>query len=251
MRSGSAALPPLVAITTFRKVVDGRPRVLVGERYTRAVAEAGGVPLLVPVGLPDGGAAAILERVDALLLTGGADVEPARYGQAAHPTTVIEPGRDELELALLAEAERRALPTLCICRGAQVLNVYRGGTLVQDIPSQCAAPLPHTTADRRTERVHPVAVAADSRLAAALGAHELDVNSSHHQSVDRPGAGLRVVAHAPDGVIEGVESTDPAWWAVGVQWHPEELVDDGRAWDRRLFETFLRAVERRREAPAG
>ena len=242
MSAGSAPRPPLVAVSTTQFVTaNGRQRVGANVRYAQAVAAAGGVPLLVPPGLPHGGVASLLERVDALLLTGGGDVDPARYGRPAHPATEApEAGRDELELALLAEAERRALPTLCICRGVQVLNVYRGGTLVQDLPSERPDALPHDPGAARTARVHAVFVDADSRLARVLGATSVDVNSFHHQAADAPGHGLRAVARSGDGVVEGLEVVDSPWWALGVQWHPEELVDDDRPWDRALFAAFVR-----------
>jgi putative glutamine amidotransferase len=121
------------------------------------------------------------------------------------------------------------------------MNVALGGSLMQDIPSQRAGKH-HPTSSRPTERVHVVEVERDSRLAAILGDERITVNSFHHQAIDRVGAGLRVVGWSPDGIVEGIESSDSDWWMVGVQWHPEELTTTKEDWDRRLFAAFRAAV---------
>jgi putative glutamine amidotransferase len=178
------------------------------------------------------------------VLSGGEDVDPAHYGAALHP----EAGqprreRDDFELALVDVARARGLPTLAICRGIQLLNVALGGTLVQDIPSERDTAIVHATKGDRASRVHEVRLDARSRLAAALGATEetISVNSFHHQALDRVAPGLHPSAHAPDGIIEGVERRDD-WWVLGVQWHPEELVGTSEPWDRGLFAAFAAAV---------
>jgi len=153
----------------------------------------------------------------------------------------VNRARDVTELALFAAARERALPTLAICRGIQVVNVGLGGTLVQDLPSQRDAVRAHELDDIRGERVHDVSVEPNSRLASIVGARSLGVNSIHHQAIDRLGESIRVTARADDGVIEGVESDDPHWWMVGVQWHPEELTATSEPWDRRLFAAFADA----------
>jgi putative glutamine amidotransferase len=154
----------------------------------------------------------------------------------------VHADRDAFEIALVLAARARRLPTLAICRGVQVANVALGGTLVQDLPSEWPNSIPHDGEWGRDDRVHPVRVAAGSRLAGALGATEATINSLHHQSVERLADSLVAVAYAPDGVIEGVEWAGDDWWMVGVQWHPEELAQSAEPWDRALFAAFAKAV---------
>ena len=186
---------------------------------------------------------AMLEGMCGLVLTGGEDVDPARYGAAPHPCLGdLHAERDEFEIALVAAARARKLPTLAICRGIQVANVALGGTLVQDLPSEWPGALDHDSAATRDRRVHGVTVQAGSALAAALRAESLDVNSFHHQAVASVAPGLAAVACAADGVIEGVEWIADAWWMLGVQWHPEELTTSPESWDRYLFASFAQAA---------
>ena len=236
---------PLVAVTATTEIIRGAPRVRVNLAYTEALAAAGLVPLVIPP-LPAASAAAILDGVAGLVVTGGEDVAPSRYGEEAHPTVEPHEGRDESEIALILEAYRRRLPTLAICRGIQVANVAFGGTLVQDIPSQLENAIAHDPDDRRDARVHDVRVEPDSRLAHALGTDHLKANSFHHQALARVPAELCVTARAADdGVVEGAESADPSWWMLAVQWHPEELTRTPEPWDRNLFAAFARAVSKR------
>ncbi|GAA4939768.1 putative glutamine amidotransferase [Actinomycetospora succinea] len=174
--------------------------------YAAHVVAAGGLPLHVPGGVD---AAAVMDRADALLLTGGNDVDPARYGAVpdAH-TSALEPARDALEIALLAAARERGRPVLAICRGIQLVNVAWGGTLYRHLP------------EHADTRWHDVALSPDSVLAGLHGAGAR-VNSLHHQGVDRVGDGLVVTATAPDGQVEGLEAER----LVAVQWHPEQLDD--------------------------
>jgi putative glutamine amidotransferase len=166
-------------------------------------------------------------------------VAPHRYGETPHEAIgSVNEERDAWELALVASARERRLPTLAICRGIQVLNVALGGTLVQDIPSQIPAALPHAPKQGRGTRVHEVVVDRHSRLAGVLDADMLTVNSSHHQSIARLADGLRITARAPDGIVEGAEWDGDDWWALGVQWHPEELIQTAESWDRSLFGRF-------------
>lgn len=229
---------PLVAVTATTKIIGGLPRVRVNAAYTRALAAAGMIPLVVPP--LDAGFDEIVERVDGLLLTGGEDVDPSLYGAERHAATE-EPHRtrDSSEIALIAAAHAARLPTLAICRGLQVANVALGGTLLQDIASERPSGIAHARSDARTERVHEVRVTARSLLAGAIGATGITANSSHHQAVDRVAPGLAVTATAPDGIIEGAEwAGDDGWWMLGVQWHPEELTDTPEPWDRALFAAF-------------
>jgi putative glutamine amidotransferase len=232
--------PRIVAVTATTRLDQGTLRVRLNAAYLRALEGAGLVPLIVPPLSDPRAAEGLLDGVAGLVLTGGEDVDPARYGATPHPVLgPVHRERDATELALVHAARERELPTLAICRGIQLLNVALGGTLVQDLPSERPDALPHDPGAARAARSHPVEVEASSALATALGATRIDANSIHHQAVDRVGAGLRVTARAPDGVIEGVETgADSPWSAVGVQWHPEELVDDPAPWDRGLFAAF-------------
>jgi putative glutamine amidotransferase len=213
--------------------------------YARSLEGAGLIPLVVPPLADPRRAGEILGSVGGLLLTGGEDVDPGRYGAAPHPALgAIHALRDETELALLAAAKAKKIPVLAICRGIQILNVACGGTLVQDLPSERPSTVRHDQPDDASARTHAVSITAGTRLALATGVTEMAVNSYHHQAVDRLGAGLQVSAVAPDGVVEGVEVADPAWWVVAVQWHPEDLTTDVRSWDRGIFKAFAEEIAR-------
>jgi putative glutamine amidotransferase len=182
---------------------------------------------------------------DGVVLGGGVDVDPARYGQAARPGAGVEVDleRDTTDLYVFDRAWREETPILGICRGLQVLNVALGGTLVQDLPTQRPSAVSHQQGPRdRARRDHLVRVAEGTLLASLAGAEELSVNSRHHQAIDRLAPGLQVSATAPDGAVEGVEATGERW-CVAVQWHPENLADDPPS--RRLFAEFARAVRAR------
>jgi putative glutamine amidotransferase len=232
----------IVALTTTTEIVRELPRVRVNQRYTDALVRSGVLPVAVPPLDPDA-ADALLDRVDGLVLTGGEDVESRLYGAAPHPKAEApNPERDRWEIALARAARDRKVPTLAICRGVQIVNVAFGGSLIQDIASECAGALRHTREDVRATRVHAVEVEPASRLARALGADHMMANSLHHQAIARPGDGLRVVARAEDGIVEAVEWHADDWWMLGVQWHPEELDDGPEPWDRALFAAFAAAV---------
>ena len=237
---------PLIALSATTRETDGVQRVRLNAAYVRAVESAGLTPIIVPPFANPQLAAGILDSVSGLVLTGGEDVDPSLYGADRHPELgPVNCSRDLTELALLAAARERKLPTLAICRGIQVVNVGLGGTLVQDLPSQHEGAGKHELDEERTSRVHVVRVDPTSNLANIFGAQSLDVNSIHHQAVERLGDAMRVSARAEDGVIEGVESDDPDWWMVGVQWHPEELTTTPEPWDRRLFAAFAEACRAR------
>jgi putative glutamine amidotransferase len=196
------------------------------EDYVRSVERAGALAVALPP-CPPGEVGAMLDRLDGLVLSGGADVDPALYGEAAHlRLRRVDRSRDEFELALVRETLRRDLPLLAICRGHQVLNVATGGTLVQDLPSVVAGGERHDCAEPRDRRVHPVDVRPGTRLSRAVGEGTLLVNSIHHQAVARLGPGLVASAHCPDdGVVEGIEMPGRRF-VVGVQWHPESFWAD-------------------------
>ena len=234
---------PLIAISASSKDWDGAERVRLHLNYVRSLEGAGLVPVIVPPLAAPAAAGAIIASCAGLLLTGGEDVDPARYGVPAHPATGTPHGpRDETELAMFRAAMASHTPVLAICRGIQLANVALGGTLVQDLPTERPSGVRHDQPDERGERTHAVSVTPGTRLADALGATALRVNSYHHQAVDRLGEGLIVTGRSPDGVIEAVEAIDPAWWMVAVQWHPEDLTTDVQAWDRGLFAAFAGAV---------
>ncbi len=193
---------------------------LLPTRYADSVRAAGGVPVLLPPGAadPDAEAAAVVARVDGLLLSGGTDVDPALYGALRHPATQpARPDRDRWELALTRAALDAGVPVLGICRGMQLLDVALGGTLEQHLPDRVGSTM-HCPSVGEHAR-HTVTVAAGSTLAALLGAGEHDISTYHHQAVDRLGSGLAPAARAADGVVEALEL--PGRWVVGVQWHPE------------------------------
>jgi len=238
----AATTPPIVAVTASTKTVNDSSKVTVNRPYTDAILAAGLIPLVVPP-MSEKGAAAILDSVRGLVLTGGEDVDPAHFGAKRHPATgPANDLRDSIELALAKEAAARRMPTLAICRGVQVLNVALGGTLVQDIPSELKSRIEHDAESERSSRVHEVSIDSESRLAGIVGSRQITTNSFHHQAVDHLASGLCTVAKSPDGVVEAVECADRAWWAVGVQWHPEELTGTPEDWDRKLFAAFANAV---------
>jgi putative glutamine amidotransferase len=229
---------PLIAITACRKLED----------YRQAVLHVGGDVRIVDASMP---IAEALAGVDGLLLTGGDDVAPERYGEARHPSVVeAEAGRDEFEIGLIGAARERHLPIFAICRGVQVLNVACGGTLVQDIPSQVPGALPHSLTvppNQPYSLAHDVWVDKDTLLAKLLAERLGDreacaVNSRHHQAVKDVAKGFRASATAPDGIIEAIE--DPAApFCLGVQWHPENFWRTGEF--RSLFEGFVEAASRK------
>lgn len=207
------------------------------QNYVDSIAAAGGLPLLLPHH-PEL-AEDYLDRVDGLLLTGGAfDVDPALFGAAArHPTVVLKQRRTASELALLRGALARDLPILGICGGEQLLNVVLGGTLIQHIPDAVPDCLAHEQPNPRSEPGHPVTLTPGSRLHAICGAERIAVNSAHHQAVKTAAPGAVVSALAPDGVIEGIEVPQRRF-CLGVQWHPEYQIS---AADTRLLEAFVGA----------
>ncbi len=237
---------PLIGITTSVTVDKVPERAYVNGTYIRAVQAAGGIPLLLTPHFTPEVQAALWQRLDGLVLTGGGDIAPARFGEAPHPAVAdVSPARDELEIGLTQRAVADDVPLFAICRGVQVLNVALGGTLVQDLPSEWPNPLPHSQKAPRHEPSHAVKVMGEgTRLGRVLGALEIEVNSMHHQAIKRLGEGLRDVAWAPDGVIEGVEMPGEERFVLGVQWHPEELVGHDQA-ARNLFAAIVDAARRR------
>jgi putative glutamine amidotransferase len=219
--------------------------------YVASIEQAGARPRVLEV---TESPRKVLAEIDGVLLTGGGDVDPVFYGEDRHPSVEdAEPGRDEFEIDLARRAIAANLPLLAICRGAQVLNVAAGGTLVQDIPTSKPTDLAHSVTSRPDADCHEIRVEPGSRLARALGPSvesscACRVNSRHHQSVGRLGGGLVASATAPDGIVEGIEAPD-APFCVGVQWHPENFWRTGEF--RPLFEAFVDAARERLAQRAG
>lgn len=200
-------------------------RFTLADTYTTAVEAAGGIPLIIPP--QDGNIDAILDVLDGLIISGGGDIDPARYGDSTvHETTDgLDEGRDNLELALAERAIERDMPMLCICRGIQILNVALGGTLYQDVADQFSDELQHRQQENNIPKHdpgHSVSVEPDSLMAQTYGQPTVEVNSFHHQSLKDVAPDLKVSAVAPDGTIEGVEHSGKSW-VLGVQWHPEMM----------------------------
>lgn len=233
---GSLSRCPRVGLTMGHDMPD-RPELLrLPRAYVDAIVAAGGIPIVVP---PTDLSAveAISSTLDGLLLTGGVDVHPARYGTAADGRLRVDNDLDRIELELVRQLLSDRRPVLGICRGQQLVNVALGGTLVQDLPSEGK----HHSRDGHSGWIdHPIEVDGESRLAQLLGTTHLTVNSYHHQAIRQLGRGLRAAAWAPDGVIEGVESEEHDW-LVAVQFHPERLVPTHEP-SRRLFAAFVEAA---------
>lgn len=203
------------------------------ETYIRAIEQVGGGPLLLPLVQSERALRAAFGRLDGLLLAGGVDVDPARYGEEPHPQLgAVNREQDRVEFLLIEWARAAQMPIFAICRGFQVLNVAYGGTLYQDIQAQLDSEHNHAESFEQQQRdlqTHRLKLLADSRLGGYLGADEIPINTLHHQAIKGLGGGLRAVGWADDGIIEAVESPEEPW-VVGVQCHPEELVKgaDGR-----------------------
>ena len=206
--------------------------------YVESLRRAGAVPVLIPP-QPEN-ASDVIDELDGLVLAGGEDCDPAAYGADRHPT--VEPmdaRRQTNDLGLAKLARERGLPTLGICLGLQVMNVAAGGTLVQDIDSQIETEIQHASEPEDRVR-HDVIIESATRLGQILRKGELNVNSSHHQAVGTIGQGLRVTAHAPDGIVEGLEDPRHPFY-LGVQWHPEDMTGEDSA--SALFGAFIDAAK--------
>jgi putative glutamine amidotransferase len=240
---------PLIGITCqpTLNATSQRPMYGIGQAYVHAVEKAGGIPLLIPPLGNDESLRAIAERLDGVLLSGGGDVDPARYGEEPIPQLgLVEPERDELELALARIALDDEQPVLGICRGMQTLNVAQGGTLYQDIGAQQPKAIRHdyhSYEGPRDLRAHEISVADGSPLATIVGGSRYAVNSFHHQAVKEPGKGVKIIGWAEDGLAEAMMVEEHPF-ALAVQYHPEELVDSDPA-AQRLFEAFVRACAER------
>lgn len=236
-------MKPLIGITAELKH-DGN--YFLPPVYAEAITQAGGIPLLIPV-LPEEDLDPLCEQIDALLVTGGEDIDPSYYGQDPHiHLGKIVPSLDEMEHALVLKMLKLDKPYIGICRGLHMLNVATGGTLFQSIHSQRDEPvMQHLQKAVRTHRSHPVKVDKDSQLFTLLKEEEFKVNSYHHQACNEVGSPLKVVARAKDGIIEGMESTQHTF-VFGFQWHPEEFALVGDEPSKRIFEAYIEAAKTRK-----
>jgi putative glutamine amidotransferase len=234
---------PIIGVTLDSEQPGGYskyPWYAIRQNYADAIIAAGGLPVALPHDPAIAGH--YLDRIDALVVTGGAfDIDPSLYGEGErHATVTLKTGRTAAELALTDGALARGLPVLGICGGQQLLAVALGGTLIQHIPDALPDALPHEQPNPRHEPGHSVAITPGTLLHWIVGARTMQVNSSHHQAVRTPGPRAVVNAVAPDSVIEGIE--DPRHrFCLGVQWHPEFLIDHG---DRRIFDALVAACLR-------
>ncbi len=243
---------PFVGITTWRRFIDtdlgaGRPAHSLGTEYSAPIEAAGAAVVLLP---PTVGVDEVLDRLDGLVLSGGEDVHPSRYGAEPQVGKSYDASRDEFEIALALGARARGIPVLAICRGLQVSNIAFGGSLIVDIPASDDHQ-PVRGADEQLRARHPIRLAEGSRLAALYGTRKRIVNTIHHQSVDVAAPGFHPVAWASDGVIEAVEA-DGDWPFWAVQWHPEKMITPDEAEEEKpLFAAFVSAAhERAAEHPA-
>ncbi|PIC95250.1 gamma-glutamyl-gamma-aminobutyrate hydrolase [Sporosarcina sp. P26b] len=235
-------MKPLIGVTSD---IDQNGDTLVQTRYIQAVRRAGGVPVILPVGLE--AIEEVCDRLDGVLLIGGEDVDPYLYGEEPHRQLgKVLPERDESELALIKYMADQDKPMFGICRGYQLMNVAFGGTIYQDVYAQLSEDLlQHHQITDLDFAFHSIDIVGDSKLAEWAGTSEVRVNSLHHQAVKEVKAPLVVTAVAKDGVIEALESTAHRF-LVGVQWHPEAMVKRNDALSLMLFEKFIEAASEKR-----
>jgi putative glutamine amidotransferase len=241
---------PLIGVTTSevrraehtQPLPEGEPlqhEMALGMPYVRALQRAGAIPVVLPP-LPPEAVPALVAPLAGVCLSGGPDLDPSAYGASPSPDLgPTEPGLDVFELAVARSADAAGLPILGICRGCQALNVARGGTLIQHLPAVTDNTVGHRQVEPGWQETHAVRIAPGSRLAEVLGGVEISVNSFHHQAAERLGDGLRAVAWAQDGTIEGVEGAGERL-VLGVQWHAETLDRGGP--HHRLFEALVAAA---------
>jgi putative glutamine amidotransferase len=243
-------MQPLVALTASLDMKSGRheqPSVFLYTSYITALQSMGLATVVLTPAHSRESIRSILASCSGLVLSGGEDVDPARYGEVPSPALgTIMPERDDMEFHALEMALELEMPVFAICRGIQVLNVFMGGTLYQDLATEQPGDVLHEQSTPWSSKSHHVRIENESKLCSIVQADEIHINSFHHQAIKDVAPGLRVTARADDGLIEAVES-EKHDWVVGVQWHPERheaTAEDGDP-DRRLFAAFRAAVESR------
>jgi putative glutamine amidotransferase len=227
---------PKIALTLGRDLPDRSMNLRLPLSLVRALTGAGAVPIAMPPGLDDEMINQVLSGVDGLLLPGGVDPHPRHFSEEVHPETVIDEPLDALELAVITTAMDLRMPILGVCRGCQILNVALGGSLIQHLDT---GEVDHRPGLPLNRHVHEIQLAEGSRLRKFAGADRMRVNSLHHQAIARTADSLKVVARSEDGYVEAIESIDPDRWLVGVQYHPEELLEIPA--HRDLFTDFIAA----------
>ena len=217
-------MKPIIGINCDYEEEGKLPYSFTYRNYSDAVIAAGGIPLLFPIMKDENDVNAFLKRIDGLLLTGGNDVPPQRYGEVKHEKTVcVHTDKDASDFMLVRLAMQTKKPILAICYGAQLINIALGGSLIQDIPSECTRPIIHKDSNN-AHYTHSVIIERNSFLCRIVGSDRIDTNSTHHQAIKRLGNDVRPTAHTSDGIIEAIEYTNYPF-LVGVQWHPERMID--------------------------
>ena len=238
---------PLIGITTYRtNNAAGNPILALAEHYVQAISQAGGNPVLVPLGLPESQLRVLVKRLDGVLFSGGGDFDPTIFGMESIPEVKgVDPDRDRVEIQLIKSAISGQVPFLGICRGLQAINVALGGTLYTHIIKQHPQALQHAYSPDwpRDHLAHVVQMDPESRLAAILGDTQMDVNSLHHQGIRDLAPDLQATGWAPDNLIEAIELPGHIF-GLAVQWHPEWLIANPRVQGpmRALFRTFVEAT---------
>jgi putative glutamine amidotransferase len=234
---------PLIGITTYRSLSrNNLPLLTSTEAYIQSTINAGGCPLMIPLGLPDEMLTDLVSHLDGILFTGGGDVHPRRYASQPHPrVNSVDEDRDRVEISLIHAALTKQMPIFGICRGLQVINVAMGGSLYEDLLAQGGASLKHDffPGEARDYVAHTVKIESSSHLRRILGVDEVEVNSMHHQGIRVLAPELRATAWSPDGLIEAVEMTDHPF-GLAVQWHPEWL--QAQLAMQFLFQEFVQAA---------
>ncbi len=232
---------PLIGITTYGRDAEGRFRL--PATYVDAIRRAGGIPLLVPPG--EAGLEQLLDELDGLVLSGGGDVDPRLYAGLPHAAIhSVDAERDAMELALARDVVDREMPTLGICRGAQVMNIALGGDLIEHLPDEVGDDVRHRPAEGENDfQRHAVAAEPSSRLAGIMGRSDVEPASWHHQAARRVAPGLAVVARAADGTVEAFEKPGTSW-LIGVQWHPE-VTAAADPTQQRIFDSLVAAARDR------
>lgn len=238
---------PLVAVTVPVRARKGAPTVgaLAETGYIKGAEIAGGIPVLLSPAHEVSSSAGLLARSHGVILTGGEDVDPRRYGGRASADGRVSPERDELEIRVAERALERDLPILAICRGMQLLNVVLGGSLHEDLRGNGFTDIDHDrTGNAISRHVHDVRLNGIERLAGVFRSERFRTNSTHHQAIRDLGEGMEAVAWSDDGLVEAVEYRGERTraWVAGVQWHPERMLDERTGTNRRLFERFGQAV---------
>jgi len=238
-------MQPIIGITTLEgKIPDGLPAVMLAQAYIHAIMQAGGVPVLIPSMLAEGGWDVLYQRLDGIVFSGGGDIAPEHFNGEDHPRIAgIDPLRDSVELSLLRAAIDNGKPFLGICRGIQTVNVGLGGTLYEHLAEQFPREIDHAyPTTMRTQLVHEVKIEEGTRIAEVVGEPILKVNSLHHQGLKDIAPELRITGNAPDGLVEAVELPEHPF-GLAVQWHPEWLTDQKPT--RALFKAFVEAAEKK------